>query len=137
MSANSIGERIRRARMAAGLQGKALSESVGISRPYLTQIEKGLRTPASELLTRLANVLQVTPHWLLNGTHPSNSESPEKIDVAARIADLERQLAIAQDTINNLSKVLAQGRINAAPASGACGGGNHAASDKRERRAGA
>ena len=137
MDANSVGERIRRARMSSGLQGKALAETVGISRPYLTQIERGLRTPASDLLTRLANVLQVTPQWLLHGTHPPNSESPEKIDPAVRIADLERQLAIAQDTINNLSKALAQGRPVAEPASGACGGGKHAASDWHERRAGA
>lgn len=116
MIANSLGGRIKRTRMAAGLQGKDLAMMLGISRPYLTQIEKGVRHPAHELLTRLANELKVTPHWLLQGSHPTAQQAPEITDADTRIAALESQLAIANDTINNLSKALAQGRTFAPPA---------------------
>lgn len=98
--------------MAAGLQGKDLAMRLGISRPYLTQIEKGDRTPAHELLIRLATELNTTPEWLLNGKHPQKPDpvSAEESASALRIADLERQLAVANETINNLSKALAVGR---------------------------
>lgn len=144
MDANSFCTRVRRARMASGLQGKELAMRLGISRPYLSQIEKGSRIPANELLIRLASELKVTPHWLTHGDQPEsvaielpapcpNCATPQK-----RASDLEAQLTAANETIHNLSVALALGRSGAAPpASGACGGEEHKASERRERRAGA
>ena len=61
MPANSIGEALRRLRLSAGLQGKDLAKMVDISRPYLSQIEKGNRHPSGPLIGRLASALQTTP----------------------------------------------------------------------------
>jgi transcriptional regulator with XRE-family HTH domain len=53
--------------MELGLKGKQLAELVGISAPYLTQLEKGLREPSGDLLNKLARSLDTTPDLLLSG----------------------------------------------------------------------
>ena len=53
--------------MGMGLNGKQLAAQVGISAPYLTQLEKGLREPSGELLNKLARVLKTTPDILMLG----------------------------------------------------------------------
>jgi transcriptional regulator with XRE-family HTH domain len=53
--------------MGMGLNGKQLAAQVGISAPYLTQLEKGLREPSGELLNKLARVLKTTPDMLMLG----------------------------------------------------------------------
>ena len=101
MDANSFCTRVRRARMASGLQGKELAMRLGISRPYLSQIEKGSRIPANELLIRLASELKVTPHWLTHGDQPESvatelpAPCPNGATLQKRASDLEAQLTAA------------------------------------------
>jgi transcriptional regulator with XRE-family HTH domain len=50
--------------MGLGMNGKQLAKLAGISAPYLTQLEKGLRAPSPELLSKLAGVLKTRPEFL-------------------------------------------------------------------------
>ena len=43
-----------------GLTQQQLSEAAGISKPYLSQIESGKRTGTTEVLTAIANALDLT-----------------------------------------------------------------------------
>lgn len=139
---NFVGDRLRRVRMAAGLNGKELANKAGISPAYLTQLEKNKRTPSPELLIKLAETLSVPvdSFGLPAPDSPAVRETPATYGTdAARIAELEAELATARETIYNLSVALsAAGRAAAAPASGASGGGLDAApAAKRERKLGA
>lgn len=69
MNDNFFSTQLRRLRMGMGLNGKQLAAQVGISAPYLTQLEKGLREPSGDLLNKLAIVLKTTPDMLLIGKH--------------------------------------------------------------------
>lgn len=80
MDANNFQTRLRRCRMAAGMQGKELASRSGISSPYLTQLEKGQRLPSEDLLNRLAHELQVTSHWLLHGDHHQHARLTSPAD---------------------------------------------------------
>jgi len=69
MSKKEFGEYIARARTERGLSQAALAKAVGISRPYLTQIENGYRMPSDEKMQILLHVLgipveQVMEHFL-------------------------------------------------------------------------
>jgi transcriptional regulator with XRE-family HTH domain len=60
----SIGEYIRQQREQAGKSVRQLAEAAGISNPYLSQIERGLRKPSAEILQQVAKGLRVSAEAL-------------------------------------------------------------------------
>ena len=61
---NSVGDFIAAQRRAAELTLRQLAEQTGISNPYLSQIERGLRKPSAEVLQQLAKALRVSAESL-------------------------------------------------------------------------
>src|SRR6476646_139806 len=64
LSGNSLGDYLREQRQSARLSLRQLSELAGISNPYLSQIERGLKRPSAEILQQLAKGLQVSSESL-------------------------------------------------------------------------
>jgi transcriptional regulator with XRE-family HTH domain len=60
----SVGEYIADRRRAAELTLRQLAELTGVSNPYLSQIERGLRRPSAEVLQQLAKALRVSAESL-------------------------------------------------------------------------
>jgi transcriptional regulator with XRE-family HTH domain len=61
---SALGEIIRRQRELSAMSMRQFSELVGISNPYLSQIERGLRRPSAEVLQALAKALQISAESL-------------------------------------------------------------------------
>lgn len=59
-----LGEFIGGQRRAAELTLRQLAEQTGISNPYLSQIERGLRRPSAEVLQQLAKALRISAETL-------------------------------------------------------------------------
>lgn len=59
-----LGEFIRDQRRTARLSLRKLSEQAGISNPYLSQIERGLRKPSAEILQSIAKALRISAETL-------------------------------------------------------------------------
>ena len=59
-----LGEFIREQRATARLSLRRLSELAGISNPYLSQIERGLRRPSAEILQQIAKALRISAESL-------------------------------------------------------------------------
>jgi transcriptional regulator with XRE-family HTH domain len=59
-----LGEFIRDQRRIGHLSLRKLSELAGISNPYLSQIERGLRKPSAEILQQIARALQISSETL-------------------------------------------------------------------------
>ena len=59
-----LGEFIREQRRTARLSLRKLSEQAGISNPYLSQIERGLRKPSAEILQAIARGLRISAETL-------------------------------------------------------------------------
>ena len=55
-----LGAIIRRQRELAALPMRQLASAVGISNPYLSQIERGLRAPSEAVMTAIADSLSTT-----------------------------------------------------------------------------
>ena len=53
-AAQDIGSFIRSQREAAQVSVRQLAERAGVSNPYLSQIERGLRKPSAEVLSQIA-----------------------------------------------------------------------------------
>jgi transcriptional regulator with XRE-family HTH domain len=59
-----LGSFIREQRGSARLSLRRLSELAGISNPYLSQIERGLRRPSAEILQQIAKALRISAETL-------------------------------------------------------------------------
>jgi len=64
LSGNSLGDYLREQRQSAKLSLRQLAELAGISNPYLSQIERGLKKPSAEILQQLAKGLEVSSESL-------------------------------------------------------------------------
>ncbi|GAA4234709.1 helix-turn-helix transcriptional regulator [Actinomadura meridiana] len=60
----SIGEYIREQRTRAKISLRQLADVSGISNPYLSQIERGLRKPSAEILQQIAKGLRISAEVL-------------------------------------------------------------------------
>ena len=61
---HDLGGFIRDQRRTARLSLRKLSELAGISNPYLSQIERGLRKPSAEILQAIARALRISAETL-------------------------------------------------------------------------
>ena len=61
---NDLGEFIREQRAIGELSLRKLSELAGVSNPYLSQIERGLRRPSAEILQQIARALEISAETL-------------------------------------------------------------------------
>ena len=60
MKVRDLGSFIRDQRKQASLSLRKLAQVAGISNPYLSQIERGLRRPSAVMLQRIAKALQIS-----------------------------------------------------------------------------
>ncbi|MQA24867.1 MAG: helix-turn-helix domain-containing protein [Micromonosporaceae bacterium] len=59
-ASRDLGEFIRELRNDARISLRQLAQRAGVSNPYLSQIERGLRKPSAEVLQQIANALRVS-----------------------------------------------------------------------------
>jgi transcriptional regulator with XRE-family HTH domain len=88
-----IGGFIRDLRQAARISLRQLAEKAGVSNPYLSQIERGLRKPSAEVLQQLASALRVSTPAMYLRAGLLDSEGSQGV-LAAIATDPE--LTIAQ-----------------------------------------
>jgi len=61
---NSIGDYIREQREQAKISMRQLAQTAGVSNPYLSQIERGLRKPSADILQQIAKGLRISAEAL-------------------------------------------------------------------------
>jgi transcriptional regulator with XRE-family HTH domain len=60
----TLGEFLKEQRRSAQLTLRQLADQTGVSNPYLSQIERGLRKPSAEVLQQLAKGLRISAETL-------------------------------------------------------------------------
>ena len=60
----TLGDYLKEQRTTAQLSLRQLAEQAGVSNPYLSQIERGLRKPSAEVLQQLARALRISAEQL-------------------------------------------------------------------------
>ena len=94
----SIGAFIREQREQAQVSVRQLARLTGVSNPYLSQIERGLRRPSAEILQQIAKGLRISAEQLYlragfleqpeeQARSAESASSPERAVVAAILAD--------------------------------------------------
>jgi transcriptional regulator with XRE-family HTH domain len=79
---SDLGDFIRQQRERANLSLRRLADSAGISNPYLSQIERGIRKPSAEILKRLSRALEVSANSMYSkaGLFDEEFDSPSVLD---------------------------------------------------------
>ncbi|WGY01238.1 MULTISPECIES: helix-turn-helix domain-containing protein [unclassified Nocardioides] len=60
----SLGDYLKEQRVSARLSLRQLADQAGVSNPYLSQIERGLRKPSAEVLQQIAKALRISAEQL-------------------------------------------------------------------------
>jgi transcriptional regulator with XRE-family HTH domain len=115
---HDLGEFIREQRNVGQMSLRKLSELAGVSNPYLSQIERGLRKPSAEVLQQLARALRVSAEQLYvraGIVHPDPGQ-PGSVELAilADTALTERQ---KHSLLDVYASFLALNERDATPAS--------------------
>jgi transcriptional regulator with XRE-family HTH domain len=63
-TASQVGDFIREQRSAARVSLRELARTAGVSNPYLSQVERGLRKPSAEILAAIARGLKISAESL-------------------------------------------------------------------------
>lgn len=92
-----VGEFIRHQREHAQKSIRDLARSAGVSNPYLSQIERGIRRPSADILQQIARALEISAETLyvragiLDGTPPETSTVPEAIASDMKLSTEQKQ----------------------------------------------
>jgi transcriptional regulator with XRE-family HTH domain len=89
VSVSSIGEYIRQQREQAKISLRQLASAAGISNPYLSQVERGLRRPSAEILQQIAKGLRISAEALYVQAGILEDRPPDTGVRAAVLADPE------------------------------------------------
>ncbi len=92
---SSFGEYIRRQRELHELTMRQLADLVGISNPYLSQIERGLREPSERVLEAIADNLEMSAETLKRHRRRSGDTGGDEPAVVAAIR-ADKDLTAAQ-----------------------------------------
>ena len=124
MTVETLGGYLREQRVAAEMSLRQLAELAGVSNPYLSQIERGLRRPSAEVLQQLAKALRISAEqvYVQAGILNPDDDQVRSVELAV-LADpvlTERQkqalLAVYQSfRAENTSTATEQDESSAAP----------------------
>jgi transcriptional regulator with XRE-family HTH domain len=111
-----LGGFIREQRRMAHLSLRKLSELAGISNPYLSQIERGLRKPSAEILQAIARALRISAETLYVRAGILEAREGDSDVVAQILRDTtitERQKQVLMEIYRSFQRSSGAGRADA------------------------
>lgn len=102
-SGNLVGEIIRRQRELAELSMRQVAAMAGISNPYLSQIEHGLRAPSADVLDTIAATLGIPAEALRAGTSDDDHGVADDLDHEDDHSEVHTSLIVAISSDSGLT----------------------------------
>ena len=117
-AASDIGSFIRTQREAAQVSVRQLAEKAGVSNPYLSQIERGLRKPSADVLNQIAKALRVSAEvlYVQAGILEPSASSEVRDAIITDTAITERQKQVLLDIYTSFVQQNEAAREETAPA---------------------
>jgi transcriptional regulator with XRE-family HTH domain len=107
LSMRDLGDYIREQRHAAQVSLRQLARLAGVSNPYLSQIERGLRKPSAEILQQIAKALRISAEQLYVHAGILDEREGDSDVVAAVLGDVgltERQKQVLLEIYESFRK---------------------------------
>ena len=117
-AASDIGSFIKAQREAAQVSVRQLAEKAGVSNPYLSQIERGLRKPSADVLNQIAKALRVSAEvlYVRAGILEPSEPSEVRDAIITDTAITERQKQVLLDIYTSFIQQNEAAREETAPA---------------------
>ena len=117
-AASDIGSFIKAQREAAQVSVRQLAEKAGVSNPYLSQIERGLRKPSADVLNQIAKALRVSAEvlYVQAGILEPSDPSEVRDAIITDTAITERQKQVLLDIYTSFVQQNEAAREETAPA---------------------
>ena len=115
----NLGDYIREQRAASDISLRQLAKLAGVSNPYLSQIERGLRKPSAEILQQIAKALRISAEALYVQAGILEQREGSGVVVDALLADEglnERQKQVLLEIYDSFRKENAAADAQAVPA---------------------
>ena len=95
----TLGEFIREQRESAEVSLRQLAKNAGVSNPYLSQVERGLKKPSAEILGQIASALRISAETLyvragLLEPRAGNAAVTEAITADESLTERQRQVLL-------------------------------------------
>ena len=103
----SLGEYIREQREQAEVSLRQLAKTAGVSNPYLSQVERGLKKPSAEILQQIAKALRISAETLYVRAGLLEERDGEQAVAAAILGDphlSQRQRRVLLDVYESFCK---------------------------------
>ena len=99
LKVRELGDYIREQRNGAQISLRQLARLAGVSNPYLSQIERGLRKPSAEILQQIAKALRISAEALyiqagILDERTGDSEVPDAVLRDERITERQKQVLL-------------------------------------------
>ena len=108
----TLGEIIRKQRELAELPMRQLAAMVGISGPYLSQIERGLRAPSEQVLGSIAKSLQTSAEALQQQAEALAPHRPVPSEVLADVYTALTEVTVARRRRGRSDDGVGPGTVN-------------------------
>ena len=94
-----LGDFIRQQRQTAELSMRQLARKAGVSNPYLSQIERGLRRPSADILQQIAKALEISAEALyvqagILDEHHEDTEVPSAVARDDQLTERQKQVLL-------------------------------------------
>lgn len=113
----SLGDFIAGQRRAAEMSLRQLAERAGISNPYVSQIERGLRKPSLEVLHALASALEVSASTLYAYAGLEAATEERYTSVQAAIRNDSRLTKVQKEALMDVYQAFVQSTADPSAAS--------------------
>ncbi len=96
-----LGSFIREQRRHTHLSLRKLAETAGVSNPYLSQIERGLRKPSAEILQQIARALSISAESL----YVRAGILEERTNTVDVVGEIQRDTSLSADQRQALIRI--------------------------------
>jgi transcriptional regulator with XRE-family HTH domain len=118
VNVNAIGAYIREQREQAKISMRQLAQAAGVSNPYLSQVERGLRRPSADILQQLAKGLRISAEALyvqagILDDKPGDTTVTDAIMADTEITERQKQMLIdIYESFRKQVRVDAEARVD-------------------------
>jgi len=99
LDVSALGSFIREHRENAEVSLRQLAKASGVSNPYLSQVERGLRNPSAEILGQIARALRISAETLYVQAGLLEEKTDEPVTTVAEAIAADRSLTERQRSV--------------------------------------